>query len=90
VLLVDGDLTLSGGAWFAGVVIARDDVRSSGVGGTVLGTVMAGDAAIASGDHTVLGGATHLQLSRCAIDRALTWSARLVPMRQRAWAALRD
>ncbi|MBK6489716.1 MAG: hypothetical protein IPF98_23315 [Gemmatimonadetes bacterium] len=90
VLLVDGDLTLSGGAWFAGVVIAGDDVQSSGVGGTVLGTVMAGDATLAAGDHTVLGGSTHLQLSRCAIDRALTWSARLVPVRQRAWAALRD
>lgn len=90
VLLVDGDLILAGGAWFAGVVIARDDVLSSGAGGTVLGMVMAGDDRIATGDRTMLGGATHLQLSRCAIDRALTWSARLVPMRPRAWAALRD
>lgn len=90
VLLVDGDFTLSGGALFAGVVITRDDLRSLGVGGTVLGAVLAGDATIAAGDHTTIGGMTRVQRSHCAVDQALEWSARLVPLRQRAWAALRD
>lgn len=90
VLLVDGDLTLSNGAVFAGVVITRDDLRSIGVGGSVLGAVLAGDAVVAAGDHTTLGGMTRIQRSHCAVDRALEWSARLVPTRQRAWAALRD
>ncbi|MEP7382175.1 MAG: hypothetical protein ABI910_10845 [Gemmatimonadota bacterium] len=90
VLLVDGDFTLSAGALFAGVVITRDDLRTLGVGGTVLGAVLAGDASVASGDHTTLGGMSRLQRSHCAVEQALEWSARLVPVRQRAWAALRD
>jgi hypothetical protein len=90
VLLVDGDFTLSGGALFAGIVITRDDVRTLGVGGTVLGAVLAGDAVVAAGDHTTLGGMSRVHRSHCAVDQALEWSARLVPLRQRAWAALRD
>lgn len=90
VLLVDGDFSLSNGAVFAGVVITRDDLRSIGVGGTVLGAVLAGDAAVAAGDHTRLGGMTRIQRSHCAVEHALEWSARLVPVRQRAWTALRD
>jgi hypothetical protein len=89
VLLVDGDLTLSGGARVVGLAIVRDDVRSSGVGGTLLGGVLAGDATVAPGDHSRLDGSTLVQRSRCAIDLALEWSARLVPVRRRAWAALR-
>ncbi len=90
VLLVDGDFTLSGGAMFAGVVITRDDLLSSGRGGTILGAALAGDAVVAAGDHTTLGGMTRVQRSHCAVEHALEWSARLVPLRQRAWAALRD
>ncbi|MBP9106940.1 MAG: hypothetical protein KBF56_09290 [Gemmatimonadaceae bacterium] len=89
VLLVEGDLTVSQGARFAGVVIVRDDVQSQGIGGTVLGAVLAGDANVAPGDHTRLDGATLVQRSRCAVDLALEWSARLVPVRQRAWAPFR-
>jgi hypothetical protein len=89
VLLVDGDLTLSGGARVVGLAIVRDDVMSSGVGGTVLGGLLAGDATVAPGDHSHLDGSTLVQRSRCAMDLALEWSARLVPVRQRAWAALR-
>lgn len=89
VLLVDGDLTLSGGAAFAGVVIVRDDVVTQGVGGTVLGAVLAEDARVAPGDHTRLDGSSLVQRSTCAAELALEWSARLVPVRQRSWSALR-
>lgn len=89
VLLVDGDLTISAGARFAGVVIARDDVRSQGIGGTLLGSVLAGDASVAPGDHSLLDGASLVQRSRCAVDLALEWSARLIPMAGRPWAPLR-
>lgn len=88
-LLVDGDLTLSAGARLAGVVIVRDDLRTLGTGGTILGAVLAEDARVASGDHTRLDGSTLVQRSRCAVDRALEWSARLVRVRDRAWAAIR-
>lgn len=89
VLLVEGDLTVSAGARFAGVVIARDDVRSQGIGGTLLGSVLAGDASVAPGDHTLLDGASLVQRSHCAVDLALEWSARLIPMAGRSWAPLR-
>lgn len=89
VLLVDGDLTLSAGATFAGVVVARDDILAQGVGGTILGVALAADASVASGDHTRLEGSTLVQRSTCAADLATEWSARLVPVRDRSWSALR-
>jgi len=89
VLLVDGDLTLSAGARFAGVILVRDDVISLGAGGTVLGAVLAEDAHVAPGDHTRLDGATRIQRSRCAVDLALARSARLTRVRDRWWASLR-
>lgn len=88
-LLVEGDLTISAGTRFAGVVIARDDVRSQGIGGTLLGSVLAGGASVAPGDHTLLDGASLVQRSRCAVDLALEWSARLIPIAGRPWAPLR-
>lgn len=89
VLLVDGDLTLSAGAAFAGVVVARDDILSQGIGGTILGVALAADAVVASGDHTRLEGSTLVHRSACAVDLATEWSARLVPVRDRSWSALR-
>jgi len=89
VLLVEGDLTLSAGALFAGVVIARDDLASAGIGGTILGLAMAGDARVAPGDHSRLDGSTLVRRSRCAIDRALEWSAPLIPIARRSWASMR-
>ena len=89
ILLADGDVTLSGGALFAGVIVARDDVVSAGTGGTVLGAVLAGDARPGAGDHTTLAGASRVQRSSCAVERALLRSARLQRVRDRAWARLR-
>ncbi len=89
VLLADGDVTLSNGALFAGVVITRDDLASAGIGGTILGAVLAGDARKATGDHTALGGLTLVRRSSCAVALALERSARLVPVRARSWASLR-
>jgi hypothetical protein len=88
-LLVDGDFTLSQGAEFHGVVIARDDVRSGGGGGRVLGLAMAGDMRAGPGDHTTLGDGAQINLSRCAVHGALRRSARLVPLVRRWWAAIR-
>jgi hypothetical protein len=88
-LLVDGDLTLSAGTRFAGVILVRDDVVSQGSGGTVFGAVLAEDARIAPGDHSRLDGATLIQRSRCATDLALSRSARLRRVRDRWWSPLR-
>ena len=89
VVLVDGDFTLSGGAVFHGVIIARDDLLSAPGGGTIVGMAMAGDARTGPGDHTALGDGVHIQLGRCAAQGAARRSARLVPIVRRWWAALR-
>ncbi len=89
VLLVDGDLTLSQGAEFHGVVIARDDVVGGPGGGRLLGLAMAGDMRPGPGDHTTLGDGVQINLSRCAAQGALRRSARLVPLVRRWWAAIR-
>lgn len=88
-LLVDGDFTLSQGAEFHGVVIARDDVRGGAGGGRLFGLAMAGDSRAGPGDHTTLGDGTQINLSRCAVQGALRRSARLVPLVRRWWAAVR-
>lgn len=88
-LLVDGDFTLSQGAEFVGVVIARDDLLSAAGGGRIAGLAMAADARTGPGDHTTLGDGVHIQLARCAVDAALRRSARLVPVVRRWWAAVR-
>jgi hypothetical protein len=89
VLLVDGDFTLSGGAVFHGVILARDDLVSAPGGGTIVGMAMAGDARTGPGDHTALRDGVHVQLGRCAALGAVRRSARLVPVVRRWWAAVR-
>lgn len=88
-LLVDGDFTLSQGAEFHGVVIARDDVVGGAGGGRLLGLAMAGDMRAGPGDHTILGDGVQINLSRCAVQGSLRRSARLVPLVRRWWAAIR-
>lgn len=89
ILLADGDVTLSNGALFSGIIITHDDVTSIGVGGTVLGAVLAADSRVGSGDHSRLDGNTLIRRSSCAVQRALLGSARLRRVRDRPWAALR-
>lgn len=89
VLIADGDVTLSNGVFFAGVIITRDDLLSSGIGGTVLGAVLAADVRTGAGDQTRLDGRTLVQRSSCAATRALERSARLRPVASRGWAPLR-
>ena len=71
------------------VVIVRDDLRSSGIGGTLLGLALAGDRRVAAGDHTLLDGQTLVQRSRCAVDLALERAAPLVRVARRSWAPFR-
>jgi hypothetical protein len=88
VLLADGDVTVSQGARFTGVVIARDDVRSAAGGGVVLGAVLAADSAAGPGDHSRIGDALRIQRSSCAVDGVLRRNARLVPVTRRSWAPM--
>ena len=67
-LLVEGDLTVSGGFEFYGVVIVRGRLSSTGTGGHFNGAVMAQNVNL--DDNRLLGSAL-VQYSSCASNKAL-------------------
>lgn len=83
VLLVRGDLDLSAGAEFTGVVVVFGRVTTSGAGGHVTGTLLIGGSAMST-----FGVGARVEYSSCAVRRAL--AANGVPRRlaERAWAQL--
>lgn len=85
ILLVQGDLQLSGGVEFFGPVIVQGRVRSTGTGGHIYGGLMAGQADLTP---STLTGNSVAQFSSCAIARALQASAKAQPLTGRSWAQL--
>ena len=88
VLLVDGDLTLSGGYTFYGIIIIQGAFNTSGTGNKVAGAVMASNADLV---ETGGVGASEVQYSSCAIQRALLNNASLSrarPLSERSWIDL--
>lgn len=88
VLLVDGDLTVSQGATYLGVVIARDDVRSAAGGGRILGAAFAADSVALPGDHSRIADGLRVQRSSCAAAGVLRRHAPMVPVTRRSWAPM--
>lgn len=82
ILLVDGDLKLTGGFEFYGVVIVRGKFETSGQGGHINGGLLAGNVNL--DENSVLGNAT-LNFSTCAIARALGGVQPGAPFRSRGW-----
>ncbi|MGI8842678.1 MAG: hypothetical protein ACR2HZ_03190 [Gemmatimonadaceae bacterium] len=83
ILLVGGSLTVSGGARFTGVVVARGTVNAQGTGGRLEGAVM---AAGEGGGTNTLGAPLAIVHSRCAIAAAESGGERVLPVHHRAWA----
>ena len=83
ILLVDGDLQMSGGVWFVGIVIVRGTLRTSGSGAGVFGVVMAANVRL--DDDIVILGNSYVQYSSCAVANVLAASAMVVPVKERAW-----
>lgn len=83
VLLVRGNLELSGGVEFTGVIVVLGRVTTSGAGGRVTGTMLVGGTGMST-----LGSGSSISFSSCAVRRAL--QATGVPRRlsQRAWSQL--
>lgn len=83
VLLVRGDLDLSGGVEFTGIIVVLGRVTTSGAGGHVTGSLLVGGAATSA-----LAGGSTISYSSCAVRRAL--QANGVPRRlaERSWAQL--
>ncbi|MDQ6887045.1 MAG: hypothetical protein M3068_07085 [Gemmatimonadota bacterium] len=84
-LLVDGDLEVSGGFEFYGPVIVRGHLKATGTGGHFNGGVMAANVDLEQ--NTVLGNAV-IHYSSCAVSRALNSSAFPTPVKGRSWVEL--
>lgn len=83
ILLVGGSLTVSGGANFAGVVLAQGTVNALGTGGRLEGAVL---AAGEGGGANRFGAPLVIVHSRCAIRAAESGAERVLPVPHRAWA----
>jgi len=85
ILLVDGDLEISGGFEFYGPVIVRGRIKATGTsgGGKLHGGVMAANVEITD-DGQILGDAT-ISYSSCAIEKAIAGSANPRRLVERAW-----
>jgi Tfp pilus assembly protein PilX len=82
VLLVDGALTISGGARFVGMVIARGAVHAHGSGGRIEGALM---AASQGGTTSAIAGPLTVVHSRCALQAAEQTAERVLPIPFLAW-----
>lgn len=87
-LLVDGTVTIAGGAEFHGVIAARNDLRSGAGGGVVLGAVLVADSAAYTGNHSLIGPGLRLQRASCLVAAVLRRHAPLRPVRLRPWAVM--
>jgi len=82
ILLVDGDLEISGGFEFYGPVIVRGRIKTTGTGGKLNGGVMAANVQL--DQNTVLGDAT-ITYSSCAVEKAIAGSANPRRIVERGW-----
>lgn len=85
ILLVNGDLDVSGGVEFYGPVVVLGTVTSTGTGGHFYGGLLAQNASFTS---ALLSGNSVVNYSACAVQRALRGSARATPLAERSWARL--
>jgi Tfp pilus assembly protein PilV len=85
ILLVEGDLTVTGGLEFYGPVIVKGSMSTTGTGGHFNGGVMAANVDLEQ--STLLGNAV-IHYSSCAINKALAGVATPVFTNSRSWTEL--
>jgi hypothetical protein len=87
ILLVNGDLRITGTFDWVGLVIVRDDINKGTGTATITGSLLARNAVL--GDSaSVWAGNQDVAYSKCAVESALRGSAILVRTRERAWTQL--
>jgi hypothetical protein len=84
ILLVRGDLDLSGGVVLDGVVVVLGRLTTSGAGGQVIGTLLVAG----STGTTRLGPGTTVAYSACVVGRALAANGVRAARTPRGWAQL--
>lgn len=82
-LLVEGDLEISGGFEWTGLIVAKGGIKIVGNGNKVTGALLAQDVAV--DDQNSISGNTTLQFSSCALSKAIKGSAIAEPLSQRSW-----
>ena len=85
ILLVNGDLDVSGGVEFYGPVIVLGTIRSTGTGGHIYGGVMSSNANLGT---VLVSGNSVVNYSSCTIARALQGVSLATPLGERSWAQL--
>lgn len=85
ILLVEGDLTVTGGVEFYGPVIVKGSLSTSGTGGHFNGGVMAANVDL---EQTTLLGNAVIHYSSCAINKALAGVASPIFANSRSWTEL--
>ena len=85
VLLVQGDLDVSGGVEFYGPVIVMGTITSTGTGGHIYGGVMSSNANLGT---VLVSGNSVVNYSSCAIARALNGISLPSTLAERSWAQL--
>lgn len=85
ILLVEGDLSVQGGAEFYGPVIVKGSLKTAGTGGHFNGGVMAANVDLEQ--STLLGDAV-IHYSSCALKKALNGAASPMFLTRRSWTEL--
>ena len=87
ILLIDGDLELTGGFEFWGVVVTTGAVNMHGTGGRVGGVVISLQQGALSAPEDLMLGNSQVQLSGCAVRRAVNsmGANRAVPVKTHSW-----
>jgi hypothetical protein len=82
-LLVDGDLEISGGFEWTGLIVAKGGIKIVGNGNKIVGALLAQDVAL--DDQNSISGNSTLQFSSCALSKAIQGSAFAEPLTMRSW-----
>jgi len=86
VLLVNGDVRLTGNFQWYGLIIARDDIVKGNGTFDLWGSAMSRNANVQDGSAIV--GNSFFKWSKCAVESALRGSAILTRTKERSWAQL--
>jgi hypothetical protein len=86
ILLVEGDLSITGNFKWIGLVIATGEVQTGNGTTNVTGAILAQNANF--GDQTSFTGTPVVSYSKCALDYVLNLSAQGRPLAGRSWAQL--
>ena len=86
VLLVDGSVEMAGNFTFNGIMVVKNDIKSTGIGNKITGSAFAGNTY--SADNTSVSGNSEIQYSSCAVERAGKASATVVRAKERGFAEI--